>query len=144
MGEEKMIVNDYAELYKKEYPYEQYDEGTVICKVPGKNTYDISNFDNRKLVVGVVTNSYGHLLGGDKDLSLEENLQKYLPIALSGRVYVNITNGIEISEGDLLTVSTVKGAATVVAFPEHGTIIGKALESSDGSKDKILMQVMLN
>lgn len=138
------VWNDSAELYKKEYPYEQYDEGTVICKVPGKNTYDFSSFENRKLVVGVVTNSYGHLLGGDKNLSLEENLQKYMPISLSGRVPVKVTKGVEISEGDLLVVSSVKGIATVVSCPERGTIIGKALESSDGSKDKVLMQVMLN
>lgn len=137
------VWNDYAELFKKENPNKNYEPGTVICKVPGKDTYDISSFNNRKLAIGVISDSYGHLLGGDQNLSLEENLEKYYPIALSGRVYVKVVKDATIEEGDLLSISAVAGKVTSCPNPEPGTIIGKALESSDGSKDKILMLVSI-
>lgn len=135
------VWNDYAELYKKLCPKADYEEGTVICKIPEVDAYGESNYKDRRLVVGVVTERYGHLLGGDPNLSLEENLELYIPVAVSGRVPVRVVG--HVNEGDLLVVSTCNGYATSEPYPEPGTVIGKALESTDGTKDKILMQVML-
>lgn len=139
------VWNDYAELYKKDDPNELIEPGTVIAKIKGKNTYAPSDEHSGRLVVGVCSDSYGHLLGGDKDKSLEENLKTYVPVALAGRVYVKVVKCAQIDEGDLLTVSALPGRATAVParWNSKGFIIGKALESSDGTKDKILMQVML-
>lgn len=137
------VWNDYAELMKKDNENDILDEGTVICKVPGKDAYSASDFQRKRLVVGVVTERYGHLLGGDSELSLEDNLQKYVPVSLAGRVPVKVVPNVPIEEGDLLTVSIVKGRATSDPYPEQGTVIGKALESTDGTKDKILMQIAL-
>lgn len=141
------VWNDYAELYKKADSSKEYEPGTVIAKVRGKDVYDEATYSDGNLVVGVVSDSYGHLLGGDKDKSLEENLKEYIPIALSGRVYVKVYKGAIIEEGDLLYQSGIPGRATGRSVKinecDRGFIIGKALESTDGTKDKILMQVML-
>lgn len=137
------VWNDIAELYRKDNPDEIVEAGTVIAKVKGKDTYAPVSDDSRKLVVGVVSDSYGYLLGGDADKSEEENLKNYYPIALSGRVRVKVVQGAEIEEGDLLFASAAKGKASAYNKADRGTVIGKALESSDGTKDRILMQVML-
>lgn len=137
------VWNDVAELYKKDNPDEVVEPGTVIAKVKGKDTYAPATDDVRRLVVGVVSDSYGHLLGGDEGKTEEENLKIYYPIALSGRVYAKVLSGAEIEEGDLMFASAARGRASAYNKADRGTIIGKALESSDGTKDKILMQVML-
>lgn len=139
------VWNDYAELYKKDCPKEEVEPGVVICKVEGKDTYAPSTYDNRRLVVGVVSDTYGHIVGGDPDKSLDENLKFYYPVALSGRVYVKLAPRCIVKEGDLLSVSGFEGRVVACEHPELGTVVGKALESSDyeNPKDKILMQVML-
>jgi hypothetical protein len=40
---------------------------------------------NNKAIVGVYSNEYGHILGGD-NCSIEENMKNYIPIGLAGRV----------------------------------------------------------
>lgn len=139
------VWNDYAELYKKDSSDIEVEPGTVICKVKGKDTYAPSTYDSSKLVVGVVSDSYGHIVGGDPDKSLEENLKLYYPVALAGRVYVKVAPRCIIEEGDLLSVSMYEGRVVACSSPTSGTVVGKALESSDyeNPKDKILMQVML-
>lgn len=139
------VWNDYAELYKKDDPEVEVEPGTVICKVKGKDTYAPSTYENRKLVVGVVSDSYGHLLGGSPKKSVEENLKEYVPVAVSGRVYVKLAPRCTVEEGDLLSVSGFEGRVVACQNPTPGTVVGKALESSgyENPKDKILMQVML-
>ena len=138
------VWNDYAEFYLKDNPEKEVEPGTVISKIPGKLTYGPSDGDHPKLVVGVCSDSYGHILGGD-EVSEEENLKKYIPVAVAGRVYVKIVKESRIQEGDLLVPSGVLGRATSARYltEQLGTVIGKALESNDGTKDKILMQVMM-
>lgn len=138
------VWNDYAELFKKFNPNEVVEPGTVICKVKGEDAYTSSKAELSKLVVGVCSNTYGHLLGGDPEKSLEDNLKEYIPVALSGRVKVKLSPRCIVEEGDLLSVSGYAGCVTSCEYPDKGTIVGKALESSDGTKDKILMLVMLS
>lgn len=139
------VWNDYAELFKKKDKGQVIEPGTVICKVPGEDTYCPSAYDNRNLVVGVCSDSYGCLLGGDSDKTEEENLKDYIPVALAGRVYVKVDKMSVIQEGDLLTVGLEDGRARRAKSWDSltGVIIGKALESTYGNKDKILMIVTL-
>lgn len=136
------VWNDYAELYFKKDINDDSDAGTVICKTPGELTYEPSSKSNCKLVVGVISDTYGMLLGGKSTNTDKENLKEYYPIALAGRVKVKVKSGIKIKEGDLLCADN-EGRATVKKFFNKGSVVGKALESSDGSKDKILIQVTL-
>ena len=75
---------------------------------------------------------------------MEDNQENYIPVALAGRVYVKVVKDVVIKEGDLLQASpSQRGLASPVGTLFHGSIIGKALESSQGDKDKILIQVFL-
>ena len=137
------VWNDIAELYLKNNPDREIPVGTLISKVPGVNAYEPTNEKTMNLVVGICSGTYGYLLGGEGNT--EEDLKKYIPVALSGRVPVKVIKGAIINEGDLLVSSAIEGRATSCTFrgEQYGRIVGKALESSDGSKDVILCQVML-
>lgn len=138
------VWNDYAELYRKEIPGEVIEQGTVIAKVRGKDAYAPVTENNRNLVVGVCSDTYGHLLGG-ANVREEDNLFNFIPVALAGRVPVKVVKGAIINEGDLMVASAVTGRATSCQHrdEQYGIIVGKALESSDGTKDKVLIQVFL-
>lgn len=138
------IWNDYAEFYRKDEPGKVIEPGTVIAKVPGKETYGPVTDNSRNLVVGVCSDTYGHIVGGDKS-SAEDNMHDFIPVALAGRVPVKVVKGALVKEGDLMVASPVTGRATSCTFrdEQYGVIIGKALESSDGNKDKVLIQVFL-
>lgn len=136
------VWNDYADAVKKDENLLNYEYGDIISKKPNSNSYTLCNKENCHLVVGVCSNSYGHLLGGDEDKSLEENLINYIPIAVAGNVRVKV-KGV-IKEGDLITSSDIDGVGEKVVNYIPGTVIGKALENKDDeSIGKILMQVML-
>lgn len=133
------VWNDYAELYLKDDSESPSISGYVVCKVPGKSTYELCNKKNHKLAVGVISRNYGHLVGGKKGRTEEENLKDHYPVALAGRVTVSIKRGVHVKEGDLLCADD-RGCATVKRFFTRGRVIGKALES--GQK-RVLMQVFL-
>lgn len=126
------VFNDYAELFLKYDPDEELNPGDVVVKVRGKNAYTKSNSYEDELVVGVVSDQYGHLLGGTGDPEYDK--KHYIPVGLAGKVNVNIRTFSEIEEGDLL-VSYINGLAIVSTNNKPGTIIGKVLnilESNNG------------
>jgi hypothetical protein len=139
------VYNDYAELYERDDIHEQIEPGDVIELNPDTLKYRKCKNTLSGLVVGVCSDSYGHLLGGDKDCTLEENLYKYIPIGIAGRVYVKVSSDL-VKPGDLL-VSDGNGYATSINNIKNpnidfkGKIIGKCL--SYPKNDKILMQIML-
>ena len=140
------VYNDYAELYEKDDIEEKINPGDVIELNPDTGKYRKCINAQSKLVVGICSDSYGHLIGGDKDKTLEENLKKYIPVGLIGRVYAN-TDDTNCKPGDLVVsdsngkvMSTVgKTFPGVVGFT--GCIIGKCL--STPKNDKVLIQIML-
>lgn len=137
------VYNDGAEWYEKFNYLEEFMPGTVIAKVPGSsNRYSESKSSNRRLVVGVCSDSYGHILGGEELDNMEDNNKKFIPVAMYGRVKVRCTGDVE--EGDLLIPSeSMNGVAERGNIP--GMVIGKALESCHTNKNQectILMQVM--
>lgn len=137
------VWNDYAELFLKDDINDDSPAGTVIAKVTGKDTYAPVTGSNRRLVVGVVSDSYGVLIGGDKGVSEEDQLKKYYPVALTGRVRVKVPKDVIVREGDILYASETEVGCASPHDELYGTMVGKALESSDGSKDRILMMVCL-
>lgn len=136
------VWNDLAEGFRMDDPSKLVPPGTLIAKVRGKDTYAPATKHNDRLVVGVVSDSYGILLGGEKGMTEKEILSEYYPIALVGRVRVRVKQGIRIDEGDPLAVSDEEGLAEPNYFGDF-TTVGKALESSEGDKERVLMQVML-
>lgn len=135
------VWNDYAELFEKEDISENIEAGDIV--VWSKNGVVKSSKHQDKRVIGVFSDTYGHLIGGKEEEDLEEQIAKgeYVPVGLSGRVGVKVTGDIEI--GDLITTSDIEGVGCKIDNYYPGTVIGKALEEHKGSsidRIKILIQ----
>lgn len=133
------VYNDYAEWYLKS-PDQVLEPGDVVVKLRGTPYYGKSESYKDPLVVGVVSDSYGMIVGGDELLHSEDNLGKYIPVGISGRVRVKVSGNVH--EGDLL-YSCSDGKATSSLTTSVGRILGKALSDPD-SEGKVLMQIMLS
>jgi len=141
------VYNDYAELYEKDNIDEVIKPGDVIEINPETGKYRKSIIFNSKYVVGVCSNTYGHLIGGKAEYTEEENLKYYIPIGLCGRVYVKVNNRFKdiINIGDLLVSDghgKVSPEYTVDNRCSKSHIIGKAL--SEVVHGKVLMQIILS
>lgn len=135
--------NDYADaLLKKEG--EVIEPGDIVCMSRDEDGYECATKKTAELVVGVCSDTYGHLLGGEQLENMEDNLKKYTPVAVAGNVYVKVSG--KIQAGDFITVSRVPGVGKKARrwFQKPGTIVGKALQSKHtNGVERILMQVML-
>lgn len=138
------VFNDYAEFYEKDDIDEIINPGDIIEVNPDTGKYRICTSIASNLVVGVCSDNYGHILGGEKLDDMENNKKKYIPVGLSGKVYVNVEDGVNIFPGQLV-ISSYSGKAMLKANPQMGTVIGKAVgkvEKIDGIR-KVLIQIML-
>lgn len=79
------VYNDYAELFPKGEETEPGD--LIVLDLDAENERYIRSNRNNTRVVGVHSDEYAHLIGGD-NVSLEENLKRYIPVSLAGRVKV--------------------------------------------------------
>ena len=119
------VYNDYAEWFEKDNYNDTFEPGEV-CVWTGNGVLKSSQ-ENDTTVVGVVSNTYGHILGGEKFQNMEDNKKKFVPIGLAGRVTVKVLGTVE--NGDIL-VAGPKGCAIVNNEAKPNMIIGKALETS--------------
>ena len=118
------VYNDYAELFEKEDPNEEILPGDVVVKVPGKNSYTKSYKDFDTLVVGVVSDQYGHLIGGTGDEEYDK--KHFVPIGLTGRNIVKVIGPVQ--EGELLVSATNGLAMSSYGFDNTtGCVFGKVL-----------------
>lgn len=132
------VQNDYAEWFERENESEVIEPGDV-CVWTGNGVSKSSKF-NDKAMVGVCSDSYGHILGGEALENMEDNNRKFVPIGLKGRVSVNVIGEVEI--GDLLVTSDIPGCAEVNNDAPQNCIIGKALQgSNDINKKKITVLI---
>ena len=132
------VWNDYAEWFERENESEVIEPGDV-CVWTG-NGVSKSSKSNDKAMVGVCSDSYGHILGGEALENMEDNNRKFVPIGLKGRVSVNVIGEVEI--GDLLVTSDIPGCAEVNNDAPQNCIIGKALQgSNDINKKKITVLI---
>lgn len=102
------VWNDYAEYFPKG---EDTEAGDIIALdiASSKEQYIKADY-NSKRVVGVHSDTYGHLIGGDEIPNgdhIIENNKKYIPIGLSGRVYVKVKGKVNL--GDYIVPSNEKG-----------------------------------
>lgn len=129
------VYNDYAEYFEK--GQRDLEPGDVL-EVNDNGLYVKSSSSLSNKVVGVYSDTYGHLLGGKGNGLDEEN---FVPVGLAGRVYVKVTGTVK--PGDLLVSSDIIGVAKAENTNIPGTVIGKALQSHSGDKvDRILMLIM--
>lgn len=121
------VWNDYAEWFEKEEKLEEFEPGD-IC-VWDINGVTKSSKPNDRLVVGVVSDTYGHILGGEQLENMEDNNKNYVPIGLTGRVKVKIKGPVK--KGDLIVSSSEVGVGIVDNNANVGEVVGKALENSN-------------
>lgn len=135
------VYNDYAENYYKDNVMEIVEPGDIICVDDKTQKYrKVREISDLKLVVGVCSDTYGFLLGGDENMSKEQMALEYIPVGVSGRVYVK-TDDQDILPGNLLKSDVNAKAVRAYASCDRGCIIGKALESPKNGK--VYMQIML-
>lgn len=124
------VFSDYAELFPRG---EETEVGDIIAldTISDKEQY-VKAAKNSKLIVGVHSGQYAHLIGGEippagEDF-IEYNLKHYIPIGLAGRLYVKAIG--EIRKGDKITVSSIPGVGQR-AIKATDQIIGYALEDAN-------------
>jgi hypothetical protein len=132
------VYNDYAEYFKKA---DVIEAGDIVRKKKGEDGYIKSQCAYDKLVVGVLSDNYCQVIGGDEGATPEEMEKKYAPIGMAGRVRVKVTGNIE--EGDLIVASDIPGVGMASQDYKPGTVVGKALESHTGDQiDRIEMLII--
>lgn len=143
------VYNDFAETFEKDDKTDFAKPGTLISLNPETGKYRITDKYEDNLVVGVVSNTYAFLAGGNRITNQQDIIElenEYYAVALCGKVWVNVTSTSIIKPGDMLVSSLEKGKATNSTYDTRGTIIGKALCSpkyfEEDDEYKVLMLVM--
>lgn len=149
------VYNDYAETYEKADADEISVEGMVVMLDTETGKYKICDEAQSPLVVGVISDNYGMLIGGKCIESAEDHLESVMQkhnfaVGVSGKVFVNVAyNNIE--PGDLLVSAKISGLAEAVKDKSSivpGTVIGKALSKAEPVEGetyyRCLMQIMLS
>lgn len=102
------VWNDYAEFFPRG---EKTEAGDIIAlDLNSDNEVYVKATKDNKAVVGVESNEYGHILGGD-DCSIEENMKNYIPVGLAGRVWVKVQGNPK--KGDYIGASDIPGVGEV-------------------------------
>lgn len=135
------VWNDYADAVPKFEGCSSPEPGDLVCKVPSINAYTISTYENRKRVVGVCSDTFGHLLGGEGK-TIEEILENYIPIAVAGNVMAKVVG--KAVAGDLIVPSHLPGVGVKAEEYYKGTVVGKILDDkfTDGV-ERVLIQVSI-
>ena len=126
-------ASDVAEIVSAK----TYEAGSVVCiSKNGQDEYELCSQAYAANVAGVVSENPGLLLNGETGDGLK--------LALSGRVYVKVTNeNGPIQKGDALVSSSKAGYAMKgeTAKVLRSMLIGKALEEFNGQEGEILILI---
>lgn len=128
------IYNDYAELFPKG---EDTRPGDIIAlDTDSKEERYVRAVNTSKRVVGVHSDEFAMLIGGERAEAgkslLESNADKYIPVALAGRVKTWVTGVVHT--GDYIVPSEIPGVGRAVRACENANsscIVGYAVESDD-------------
>lgn len=133
--------NDYAEFFPRG---EETEAGDIIAlDETSKIERYVKATDKSKLVVGVHSNTYGYILGGEK--SLEESEKTNIPIGLSGRVYVKFKGKSVL--GEAVVPSDIPGVGRLYDdfLDSSRKIVGYIVEDNNpSSKEERLVKVLIN
>lgn len=133
------VYNDYAEVYECDKSI-TYHPGDIIGLNPNTGLYELASMLYPNLVIGVVSDSFGYLVGGGKNIPACSDI----PIGICGRVQVKVIG--TVMPGDPIIVSHIDGVGKALhnQRPDIGTVIGKSLQRKDEPDiGYICMQIML-
>ena len=116
------VYNDYAECFNNSNLI--YKEVLHrIVEIDDNECVRLANKNSHR-VIGVVSDSYGHLLGGsEEDI---ENGSK-IPVGLAGTLYVYTLDEIDITNIGKFVCADNNGYATIANRNNEGTIVGKII-----------------
>lgn len=122
------VYNDYAELFPKGEETEPGD--LIVLDLDSENEKYVRSSKKNTRVVGVHTDEYAQLIGGD-EATLAENLRHYIPVSLAGRVRVKFVG--ESKRNEFVVPSIVPGAARLYyeGLDKPEDIIGILVEEDD-------------
>ena len=134
------VWNDYAEFFPRG---EETELGDFIALdlTSDEEKYVKASLTTSK-AVGVHSETFGHLIGGenpqnDEDF-VEYNLPKFIPVGLVGRCYAKIQGTID--KGDFVVISNVPGVGRRFDKTTDSPldVIGMACESSSEEEIKLV------
>ena len=135
------VWNDYAELFERG---EQTEPGDIIALDTLSPTEQYIKADSSsKRVIGVHSDTYGHLIGGEQLENFEDNFKKFIPIGLAGRVNVKVKGKVEL--GDYIVPSDEKGIGRAYNkdTDDRDLIIGYLVEA-DEREDVRRLKMFIN
>jgi hypothetical protein len=134
------IWNDYAEFFPRGGETNPGD--LIMLDIKSKKEQYIRATKDAQLIVGVHSDEFAMLIGGEKPAAGEDyfktNIEKYIPVALAGRVHVNFTGAS--AKGGKVVPSDIPGYARLYN-PEKDTldrVIGYLVESDDSTGERKL------
>lgn len=126
------VYNDYAEFFPRG---EETEPGDIIAlKENSAEEKYVKATNKSKIVVGIHSNEYAMLIGGDQydnsDDYISKNIKKYIPVSLCGRVYVKVIGNVDI--GDYIIPSDIPGIG--ISSKEYSNLsVGRVIESSNSN-----------
>lgn len=136
------VYNDYAEFFPRG---EETEPGDIIAlDENSKEEKYIKATNKNSIVVGVQSNEYAMLIGGDVvefgEDYISKNIKKYIPVGLCGRVYVKVTGNVDI--GDCIIPSDIPGIG--ISSKEYSNLsVGRVIESSNSNNDNNIHKVRI-
>jgi hypothetical protein len=118
----KATSAQYADLAEKYTADAEYEPGTVV-QFGGSAEVTLCVADGCSRVAGVISTNPSYIMNGTLEGA------HVATVALTGRVPTKVTGAVH--KGDLM-VSAGNGVARAETNPQVGTVIGKALEDSNG------------
>jgi hypothetical protein len=126
--------NDYAEFFERGCETEVGD--IIALDLSSDEERYVKASKENPTIVGVHSNTYGHILGG-KD-SIKESEETHIPVGLVGRVKTKIVG--KIKKGEFVVLSGIPGVGC--AYDEKLNnpldVFGVAVESSDDIDIKLV------
>lgn len=120
--------NDYAEFFERG---EETEAGDIIAlDLSSDEEKYVKATPRNRVIVGIHSDEYAHIIGGEKGKTLEENLKNFIPVALAGRVHVKVS-GV-VYKGDRIVISNgMPGIGIALTNNSTSTkqVIGIALEN---------------
>ena len=132
------VYNDYAECFdNKELTYTEAKNRIVELD---KNNNTVLAKENSNMIIGVVSDSFGHMLGGT-----EEEIQEgsKMPIGLAGVLYVDSLDIVDIKNRGKFITSGGNGLAKVLDTPVLGSTVGKIIDIDEvNNRYKVIITLM--
>lgn len=132
------VYNDYAECFDNtDLDYDKVKNR--IVEITDDDKVRLGS-NNSIRVVGVVSDSYGHMLGGTEE---EIENEKKIPVGIAGKLYVDSKDIVDINNIGKFVGSDDEGYAKVLSDDfKSGTVVGKIIGiDKENNRYKLLLVI---